>query len=275
MFTKTIDLRVEGSQEYASMDVYILDRYDVIAMQERPLVIVCPGGGYEYTSPREGEMIALQFAAKGYHAAVVHYSCAPSVFPTANYELGKAFIYLRKQAAKWHIDPDKIVPIGFSAGGHMVASYCMFWKKEYMAAALDCDSEELRPNGMMLGYPVITSGEYAHRGSIQNLLGEKCEDEEMLHLVSLEYQVNEDVPRTFLWGTYEDRSVPVQNSLYLLNALVAKGIPVEYHLYEKGEHGLSLGNKTTSHDGVNQIVPSMQSWIDRALDWMDRIGSTS
>ncbi len=252
------------------MDVYILNDYDEIAIHERPLIVVCPGGAYQYTSPREGEMVALQFAAAGFHAAVVHYSCAPSVFPTANLELGKAFITLREHASEWHIDPHKIIPLGFSAGGHMVASYCMFWKKDYMSSTLCCDAADLEPNGMMLGYPVITSGKYAHRFSIENLLGEQCKDPEMLELVSLENQVTEDTPRTFLWGTCEDQSVPVQNSVLLLNALIEHGIPVEYHLYEKGEHGLSLGNRTTSRDGVNQIVPSIQSWIDRAIAWVER-----
>ena len=152
----------------------------------------------------------------------------------------------------------------------MVASYCMFWRKGGMAEKLGCGSEELRPNGLMLGYPVITSGEYANQGSIKNLLGAQYEDPEMRERMSLEKQVSSDVPRTFLWHTFEDTCVPIQNSLYLFQALVEHGIPAEYHVFEKGPHGLSLANKNTDDRNHTMQEPACATWIDLADKWLER-----
>ena len=151
MRTEVIDIKVETSQPYATMTTYILDHYDEIGIGKRPLVLVCPGGAYAYTSRREAEIIALQFTAMGYHAAVLNYSVAPAVFPTANLELGKAIAFLKSKAEEWYIDADKIVPLGFSAGGHMVASYCLLWNRENYAEKLGVSKEAVRPGGMMLG----------------------------------------------------------------------------------------------------------------------------
>ena len=128
MIFEKVDVKCEGSQEYAALYTYILDGSAEIAIKDRPMVIVCPGGAYAITSDREAEIVAMQFLAMGYHAAVLRYSVAPAVFPTANLELGKAILTLRNKADEWNIDKNKIVALGFSAGGHMVASYCMFWK---------------------------------------------------------------------------------------------------------------------------------------------------
>lgn len=259
----------EGSQAYAALYTYILDDSPEIAIEERPMVIVCPGGGYEMTSDREAEIVAMQFLAFGYHAAVLRYSVTPSVYPAAILELGRAIRLIRERAREWKVDRDKIVVSGFSAGGHMVASYCVAWNQKWMADALDTDSKSLQPNGLILGYPVITAGEYAHQGSIQNLLGKEYESrkEEM----SLENLVNEDMPRTFIWHTFEDDAVPVQNSLLMVNALVAHHIPVEFHMFEKGGHGLSLANKLSKSVSGFGIQPGCEKWMELVHQWMERV----
>ena len=269
MIFEKINVSCEGSQEYAALYTYILDGSPEIAIKERPMVIVCPGGGYGMTSDREAEIVAMQFLAMGYHASVLRYSVAPAVFPTANLELGKAILTLRSKASEWNIDKNKIVALGFSAGGHMVASYCMFWNREYMAERLGCETEMLRPNGMLLGYPVITSGEYAHRGSIENLLADKYEEKK--DDVSLEFQVSDAVPRTFVWHTFEDQAVPLQNSLKLVNALVEKKIPVEYHIFEKGAHGLGLANRLSQDKSGFGIEPVCECWIELAHRWLENL----
>ncbi|MCR5032357.1 MAG: alpha/beta hydrolase [Lachnospiraceae bacterium] len=271
MRTEVIDIKVEGSQPYAALTTYILDHYDEIGIGKRPLVLVCPGGAYAYTSRREAEIIALQFTAMGYHAAVLNYSVAPAVFPTANLELGKSIAFLKSKAEEWYIDADKIVPLGFSAGGHMVASYCLFWNKENYGEKLGVSGEAIRPGAMMLGYPVITSGEYAHRGSIENILGEKKDDPEMLAKMSLEDQVSSDAPRTFMWHTFEDGSVPVMNSVMLMEALVKAGVPVEYHVFEKGGHGLGLANRLTQTADGGALEPTCECWIELAHRWMENL----
>ena len=119
----------------------------------------------------------MQFNAMGYHTAVLRYSCAPAEFPTALLELSKAVAYLRTNAAKWAIDPERIAVLGFSAGGHLAASLGVFWNTKWFAQirkenGVDLSKEEIRPDGLLLAYPVISSGEFAHRDSFVALLGE-------------------------------------------------------------------------------------------------------
>lgn len=260
------DIKCEGSQEKAALYVYLLDHSGEIMIEERPMIVICPGGGYEWTSDREAEMIAVQFLSMGYHAAVLRYSVKPAVFPTANLELGKSITIIREHKEDWRVADDKVVVCGFSAGGHMAASYCMFWNQGWMAEKLGVCAEVLRPNGMILGYPVITSGEYAHHDSIKNLLGEEYEAKK--EQMSLENCVNADVPRCFIWHTYEDDVVPVQNSIMLVDALTKAKIPTEFHMFTKGGHGLSIANRMTKNQWFG-VEPTCQPWVNLVHTWME------
>lgn len=268
MIHENLDIKNENSQEYARLTTYLLDYTEEVGSGDRPLIILCPGGGYHFTSKREAEMVAMQFLAAGFHAAILWYSVSPAVFPTALLELGKSVQLLREHAKEWHIDANKIVVQGCSAGGHLAASYGTFWHEDFVSESLHVsDKELLRPNGLLLCYPVITSGEFAHRGSFQMLLGENY-SQELLEKVSLENQVNEYVPRTFLWHTYEDDCVPAENSLLFVMALRRHGIPVEFHLFEHGGHGLSLANELTQDREGGARQPECTCWIDMAITWM-------
>lgn len=262
----TLDVKNKGSMEYAALNLYLIDDSESIHIHKRPIVVVCPGGAYSFTSDREAEIVALQFLAMGYHAAVLRYSVAPAVFPAAALELGSAVLQLRRHSEEWNIDSGRIVIAGFSAGGHMAASYCMLWHKEWMAGELGVTTEALRPNGMILGYPVITSGEYAHRDSFRNLLGKDYETKKQE--LSLEFCVGEQVPRTFIWHTGEDASVPVQNSLLLVNELVKNHIPTELHIFEKGGHGLALANRLTNTVGCGPECAA-GAWVSLVHQWME------
>lgn len=264
------DIRNEGSQEYARLCTYIIEHTEDVNCDERPMIILCPGGGYEFTSGREAEMMAMQFLAKGYHAAVLWYSVRPSVYPAAMLEVGKSVATIREHAKEWHVNPDKIVIEGCSAGGHLTASYGVFWSEDFVAEKLNVEKEMLRPNGLILSYPVITSGEFAHRGSFNALLN-GIETPELLQKMSLEYQVNENVPRTFIWTTFEDETVPPENSLMFVNALRKQHIPVEFHMFEKGAHGLGLANKLTEDRNGFGIQQECEKWIDLALTWMSNL----
>lgn len=257
----------EASQ--AVLTTYLLSQYDEIGQEKRPLIIICPGGGYAFLSNREAEMFALQWASYGYHAAVLRYSVAPAAYPTALLELAGAVSMIKEHAKEWYVDPDKILIEGSSAGGHLAANYGMFWNKGFLAEKLGVSSEALRPAGMILNYPVITSGEYAHEDSFRQLLGERYE--EMKDQLSLEHQVNADMPPAFIWHTDEDRSVPAENSLLLALAMRRQRIPVELHLYAKGGHGLALADKRTMHADGSGIEKECQSWMMLANTWIQEV----
>ena len=311
------EIQVAESLEYARLTTYLLDITPKFAVQERPLVLVCPGGGYHFTSEREAEIVAMQFNAMGYHSAVLDYSCAPAQFPTALLELSKSVAYLRAHAKEWCIDPDKIAVLGFSAGGHLAASLGVFWNTEWFARIreesaahaaakataahaaaeattaqpadwnsavqyADCataaattaltaalTADQIKPNRIILAYPVITTGEHAHRESINNLLGEaRCSDSAWLEKMSLEKQDLSDFPPAFIWHTSYDGSVPIENSLFLVAALAKYRKPLEYHVFPGNVHGMSLANWRTRSLERPMDTPA-KKWIELLHTWLE------
>lgn len=273
MFFKELDLKADyeaaglkAPEKAPSFCGLILKNYDEYSKgRKRPAVLVLPGGGYGFTSQREATPIALEFTASGMSAFILHYSVAPEVrFPAELVQVYSAIRVIRENAEEWNIDPDQIYICGFSAGGHLTASAGIFWNRDWVRKLGFVDDMH-KPNGLILSYPVITSGEFAHRGSFENLLGDQYTDE-FLELNSLEKQVTQDTPRCFIWHTAEDNAVPVQNSLMLASALAANQIPFELHVYPHGGHGLSLANELVcNQDGV---IPKIQSWVPFAKEWI-------
>lgn len=276
MLHETFELREEGSRADARLEIYIQEYSQSVAIQERPMVLLCPGGGYGYTSDREAEPIALQFLSMGYHAAVLRYSCAPARYPTALLELARSVLLIREHAVQWHVDTDRLVIQGCSAGGHLAACYAMFWNRQWLrekagVADRDPDHRLLRPNGLLLCYPVITSGEFAHRGSFENLTGDLPDRERLLQELSLEHQVNADVPSVFIWHTFEDQAVPVENALLMVSALRRAGISTEFHMYPQGGHGLALATALTQTSDGRCVQPQCAGWIELAHTWLEGI----
>lgn len=269
MLLKELEIKNENSLDYAHATLYAHEDTEALELHERPVVVISPGGGYGHTSDRESEIVALQFLAMGYHAVVLRYSCNPALYPTALLEFAKTVKEVRTHAREWHIDPDKVFVLGFSAGAHLVSCFCTFWEQPFLREALGCGKEDLRPNGQILCYPVITSGEYAHDGSFHMLLGDAYEEKK--ESLSMEKQVNDSIPRTFVWHTFADQAVPVQNSLLYVSALAAHGIPVEYHLFEKGRHGLSLGSRLSSGENDREVEPVVEPWISLVHTWMGKL----
>ncbi len=248
----------------AELDMYCAGPYENMLLTKRPAVVICPGGGYEYCSEREAEPVAMRFASYGIQAFVLRYSCVNKRFPTSLLEAAQAVAYVRKNAAELGVDPDKIMICGFSAGGHLAASLAVHWKKDFIANALDEESSLYRPNGAVLCYPVITSGEKRHDGSIVNIAGN---DAELRELVSLEKQVTADVPPVFLWHTADDGCVPIENTLMFAAALAEKKISFVCHIFERGAHGLSLCDDSTA-SGNEHFNPDCARWFNMAVEWI-------
>lgn len=248
----------------ARLDCYLLEPVSVAPERPRPAIIICPGGGYGWLSPREAEPIAMQYLSMGYQAFVLYYSVAPERFPVALMELASSVKLVREQAQEWNVDAQKIIVSGFSAGGHLACSLGVFWKRGFLCEKLGVKPEEIQPNGMILCYPVISSGEFAHRGSFENLLGEQTDLEDF---VSLEKQVSEDTPRTFLWHTATDGAVLVENSLLFAKELSRHGVNFELHIYPVGGHGLSLATEEVAHT-ENDVLPICQDWINQVKHWV-------
>ena len=246
----------------AELELYLTDNRAVEPERRRPLVLVFPGGAYAWLSDREAEPVALRLLSLGIQAAVVRYSVAPARYPQALQEAAEAVAYARAHAEEWLCDPHKIAVMGFSAGGHAAAHIGLKWHQMPQG-------RNSRPDAMILAYPVITSGEYAHRGSVENLLGEDYE--RLKEEVSLEKYVRADTPPVFLWHTREDGSVPPENSLLLAAELCRHGIAFELHIWQHGGHGMSLGNDQVYPEGDGNIHPECQEWIEMAARWLREI----
>ncbi len=236
-----------------------------------PCVVICPGGGYSYVSEREGEPVALRFLGCGIAAAVVEYACEGAHYPVQLLQVLAAVTYVRRNSKELHIHPKQIAVMGFSAGGHAACSAGLFWQEGFVYEALGIQEKEDRPDGMILCYPVVTSGEYAHRGSFLCLLGEKP-DPALLEKVSLEKQVTKSAPPAFLWHTAQDGSVPAENSLLLAAALHRNGIPLELHIYPYGHHGLSLCDDTVNRpEEVTDAAKYCSGWMWHCIRWIREV----
>ena len=151
------------------------------------------------------------------------------------------------------MQPDKIAVCGFSAGGHLALSGAVL--------AVPGLPEPPRPNAVILGYPVITAGQYAHRGSFVQLAGE---DPAAQQAFSLEDKITPRTPPVFVWHTMEDETVPVENTLLLVSALHRAGVPCEAHLFEKGCHGTSLSTAEVNYPSAHR-----SRWLTLAREWLD------
>ncbi len=271
MTTETILLRPEEGDS-VTLTTYISAEYPSQPMPPRPAILVIPGGGYAMCcTDREGEPITKPFFAAGFNCFVLHYSVAEkAVNPRPLVDASRAMVHIRENAEKYHIDPERVFVAGFSAGGHLAASLGTLWHKDFAKAYPDMPIGANRPTGMILSYPVISSGPYAHRGSFDNLLGTKTPTEEENRAYSLEYHVDEHTVPAYIWHTAEDTCVPVQNSILFMSALAAAKVPFEAHIFPKGHHGLALANELTNK-GEPCPYAECADWIYEAIDWTKRV----
>ncbi len=227
--------------------------------EPQPCVVVLPGGGYKNHTAHEGVPIAEFYNSRGMHALVVDYRLDLNRYPAPLADAQRAIKLVRAHAAEWKVDPDKIVTIGFSAGGHLSASCGVL--EDVSKIGDEYDEISARPNGFMLGYAVISlGGEFGHVGSGLNLLGEGYKYVESY--LSLENRVTEDTPPCFMWSTSDDSCVNVKNSLVFAEKLRDCGVKFEMHIYPSGYHGLGLA--------LGEGYEDSRRWAEQSADWIRR-----
>lgn len=246
---------------------------DDFEKQKRPAILICPGGGYEFCWQGEGGPIARFFESKGFNCAVLMYSTkekASMLMPKASRPLLEASMsvsLMRKNADKWNILSDKIAVIGFSAGGHVAGSLGTLWDDDSIFEFLDIERGSNKPNALILSYSVLRSDEYAHRGSFDALLGEYKENKELLEKYDITKQVSEKTPPTFLWHTYDDGAVAVENSIEFCKQMRLKSNnKCELHIFYEGVHGSSLCTGEVGHR-----IDHNAHWSELCAEWLKAV----
>ncbi len=238
----------EGEYNYPAAYGFVpfMTSYIHEGKEERPAMLIVPGGAYRNVSPSEGHLPAEEFYRAGYNVFVLAYTVnllggEPLRLQPLN-DIARAVRMLRAHAERYSIDPSKIALCGFSAGGHLAASLCVHYgdipdgRHEYRMVPA-------RPDAAILAYPVITTGEYAHRDSVTALLGEHPGEDELAYM-SLEHHVTADTPPCFIWQTVTDATVPVENSYAFAKACRKAGTVFAHHVFSGGIHGMSIATET-------------------------------
>lgn len=222
-------------------------------------ILVLPGGGYGRLSDvKEGSDVAQWLNSLGISAFVLKYRLGPKYGqPNQLLDAARALRTIRARAKEWNIDEKRIGILGFSAGGHLASTLSTHFDVGKSDAKDEIEKMSSRPDIQILLYPVVTMGEFTHKGSKKNLLGE-TPSAELIQKYSNELQVTKETPPAFLVHTMTDTSVPVENSLQFVSALRKNGVPFEFHLYEQGPHGF----------GLAPTNPYLNSWAERCADWL-------
>lgn len=205
-------------------------------------MVICPGGGYAGLAPHEGAGYAEWLAENGVAGIVLKYRLGSKGYrhPAMLNDAARAVRLTRSKAAEWKIDPKRVGIMGSSAGGHLASTLLTHFDAGKADATDPIEQLSSRPDLGVLCYAVITMGPFTHGGSKKALLGENPAPE-LVELLSNEKQVTKDTPPCFIWHTWEDGAVKVENSLDFAAALRKAGVPFDLHVYQKGGHGMGLG----------------------------------
>lgn len=224
-------------------------------------VVIFPGGGYaQLAMEKEGYKVAKWFNSLGIAAFVVQYRLGMRYqHPAQIMDAQKALASVRQKADSWGINLENLGVMGFSAGGHLASTAGTHFNHPYIEIE---NKDVLRPDFMILIYPVITmKDDYTHRGSRTHLLGDEA-DSNLITRLSNELQVNANTPPVFLIHGTDDSAVPVENSLEFYNALLDYNVPAEMHLFEHGPHGFGLAFDD----------PVLSTWTDLCRNWLKSKG---
>lgn len=225
-------------------------------------IIVLPGGSYTHLAANlEGRQVADWFTARGFRAFILQYRLSSNgyLLPVPLLDAHRAVQLVRARASDYHIDPNRIGIIGFSAGGHLAALASVQPLPGKPEAEDAIDRASSRPDFLVLGYPWIgaISSDTSHLSycKLFNVM-DRCE--ELRAAYSPDLFVSKETPPTFWFHTTEDATVPVEQGLRFYEALVKAGIPAEAHIFAHGPHGVGLGKGDAALD---QWPALLETWL--------------
>lgn len=260
-----IDLWAEGEvPEYCAeygQDVPFITPF-LLPGKDNAVVMVIPGGGYEAKAAHESRNIAERMNALGFSAFVLDYRVAPYPFPVPQLDAQRAVRYVRCHAGEFGIDPNKIIVMGFSAGGHLSASISVKGGEGTPEAEDPVERESARPNAMVLCYAVLNMANHARQFVTPESFLPAYLDEYYQQVLNPTQFVDAHTIPAFLWQTSDDQMVDPHNSLEMYSALQKHGVPVEMHLYRHGHHGVNLALE----------LESINTWTTLCAQFLRQLG---
>ncbi len=229
-------------------------------------VLIFPSGGYHHlTYDLGGFQLAKWFNTIGMNAFVLIYRLPTSpdlqVRQTGPLQdAQRAMKIIRANAERWHIDKNNVGCLGASSGGHLASTLSTF-HEDYSVIGDSLDTNAFLPDFQLLISPVITMGTYAHKGSVNNLLGDNP-SEELIRKYSNELNVSSSTPPCFIADAEDDKTVNPENSLLYFEALLKNHVPSSLHVFPYGGHSIAL----TRNPGSTQL------WIALCEAWLKEMG---
>jgi acetyl esterase/lipase len=225
-------------------------------------IVICPGGGYGKLAPHEGADYARFLNEYGIAGFVLKYRLGSDGYrhPAMLQDAARAVRTVRARAGEWKLDPKRVGIMGSSAGGHLASTLVTHFDAGKPEAEDPIERQSSRPDVGVLCYAVISFGEFGHRGSQRNLIGTNPPPA-LIRELSNELQVTKQTPPCFIWHTYEDRGVRVENSIQFAEALQRVDVPFDLHVYQKGQHGMGLGTREWNPEKRHPWTRDLVYWL--------------
>ncbi len=262
----------------AELVTYIHDKSDQWEFQipKRPAVIVMPGGAYSFLADSESEPVALTFMKEGCNTFVLRYSVGDAcTYPKILEEVSLAVWEVRRRAEEWHIDPDAIVVMGFSAGACLAAMSATQWNTPGLAERLGVPPEGIKPNAAVIGYgcwdntnTIQKDPKFYNPGAAK--IAKDCTPE----LDFINY-TGPHMPPLFIWHNRYDQYVNAVNPIMIAGKCLELDLPFELHLFQGGPHGMSVCNTLTSYAGSHRQDridnPNIAHWVPMCANWINTL----
>ena len=262
---------LDSADDRVYIDTYVANNRTFL----HSAMLIIPGGGYsQICTEREGEPVAFAYLEKGFNCFVLNYRVNKDPYPSQLIDASRAILHIRDNAEKYCIDPNRVFAVGFSAGGHLAGSLAILHNDPDVLSALGISEGDNCPDGVVLGYPVVSAMHPTHHGSFINLMGGKefqdITEEEKKNL-SLEVHVNEKSAPAYIFHTAEDAVVPAFGSLALAAEYVRAGVPVKFNLYPYGPHGIALANGVTACGNDKYLQPLAEEWVEDSVRFLNTL----
>lgn len=266
MLHKTINFTSDGR---VNMCTYIHDLLsEDFQISKRPAIIILPGGAYAFLSDREAEPAALTFLKEGFNTFVLNYSIGDySEYPNPLEDVSKAIWEVRKNADKWGIDPEKIALMGFSAGAGIAAMSATQWNTSGLAERLGIPEGGNKPAAAVLGYGASDTSTIMDDPDVYKPELGKIAADRTPQLDIVNY-VGPHTPPLFIWHNRYDQLVPAVNPLLLAEQMQKENLPYELHLFQGGQHGMSVCNNLSDYKNEEMRHPSVAMWVQLCTNWL-------